>query len=67
MTSLILAMMPILVLIWMMTKKNGVPSYIALPLTALFVAALQIFYFQTDLTLIWANVIAGSLSAINPK
>ena len=66
MTSLILAMMPILVLIWMMTKKNGVPSYIALPLTALFVAALQIFYFQTDLTLIWANVIAGSLSAITP-
>ena len=66
MTSLILAMMPILVLIWMMTKKNGVPSYIALPLTALLVAALQIFYFQTDLTLIWANVIAGSLSAITP-
>ncbi|MFT7684510.1 MAG: lactate permease, partial [Moritella dasanensis] len=26
MTSLILAMMPIIVLIWMMTKKNGVPS-----------------------------------------
>lgn len=66
MTSLILAMMPIIFLIWMMTKKNGVPSYIALPLTALFVAALQIFYFQTDLTLIWANVIAGSLSAITP-
>ncbi|NQZ92453.1 MAG: L-lactate permease [Moritella sp.] len=66
MTSLILAMMPIIVLIWMMTKKNGVPSYIALPLTALFVAALQIFYFQTDLTLIWANVVAGSLSAITP-
>jgi len=47
-------------------KNNGVPSYIALPLTAFFVAALQIFYFQTDLTLIWANVIAGSLSAITP-
>lgn len=66
MTSLILAMMPIIVLIWMMTKKNGVPSYIALPFTAAFVACLQIFYFQTDLTLIGANIIAGSLAAITP-
>jgi lactate permease len=58
--------MPIILLIWMMTKKNGVPSHIALPITALMVGVLQYFYFNTDLTLINANIIAGTLSAITP-
>ncbi len=66
MTSLILSMLPIIILIWMMTKRNGVPSQIALPVTALMVVAIQLFYFNTDLTLISANIIAGVLSAITP-
>ena len=66
MTSLFLSVMPIVILIWMMTKKNGVPSHIALPITALMVGLLQFFYFNTDITLINANIIAGILSAITP-
>ncbi len=66
MTSLFLSVIPIVILIWMMTKKNGIPSHIALPITALMVGALQLFYFGTDTTLISANVIAGMLSAITP-
>ena len=66
MTSLFLSITPIIILIWMMTKKNGLPSHIALPITALMVGALQLFYFGTDLTLISANIIAGILSAITP-
>ncbi|OZS43944.1 L-lactate permease [Photobacterium sanguinicancri] len=66
MTSLFLSVMPIVILIWMMTKKNGLPSHIALPITALMVGLLQLFYFNTDFTLISANIIAGILSAITP-
>ncbi|WP_299015585.1 L-lactate permease [uncultured Photobacterium sp.] len=66
MTSLFLSVIPIVILIWMMTKKNGLPSHIALPITALMVGSLQFFYFGTDLTLINANIIAGILSAITP-
>ncbi|MGR5150795.1 L-lactate permease [Photobacterium swingsii] len=66
MTSLFLSVMPIIILIWMMTKKNGLPSHIALPITALMVGLLQLFYFNTDFTLISANIIAGILSAITP-
>ncbi|MDG3085835.1 L-lactate permease [Vibrio hannami] len=66
MTTLIISVAPIIFLIWMMTKKNGVPSHIALPITALIVGSLQFFYFNTDFTLISANIIAGTLSAITP-
>lgn len=66
MMSLFLSIMPIIFLIWMMTKRNGLPSHIALPVTALIVGVLQVFYFNTDLTLIYANVIVGILSAITP-
>ncbi|EAS40718.1 L-lactate permease [Photobacterium profundum] len=66
MTSLFLSVIPIVILIWMMTKKNGLPSHIALPVTALMVGAIQLFYFGTDITLISANIIAGILSAITP-
>ncbi|MDX1300821.1 L-lactate permease [Photobacterium sp.] len=66
MTSLFVSVTPIIILIWMMTKKNGVPSHIALPITALMVGVLQLFYFNTDITLINANIVAGILSAITP-
>ena len=66
MLTLFISVMPIVILIWMMTKKNGVPSHIALPVTALMVGTLQYFYFDTGFTLISANIIAGMLSAITP-
>lgn len=66
MLTLFISVVPIVILIWMMTKKNGVPSHIALPITALMVGTLQYFYFNTSFTLISANIIAGVLSAITP-
>ena len=57
---------PILLLIWLMTKKQAVPSHIALPLTALLVAAIQLFYFQAEVIVLIANTLSGVLSVITP-
>ncbi len=66
MLNLVISVVPILLLIWMMTKKNALPSHIALPVTALLIGALQLFYFGSDITLLSANIVAGMLSAITP-
>jgi lactate permease len=66
MLNLIISVVPILLLIWMMTKRNALPSHIALPTTAAFIGLLQLFYFGSDFTLLGANIIAGTLSAITP-
>ncbi|CAH0533540.1 L-lactate permease [Vibrio stylophorae] len=66
MTNLVISVVPILLLIWMMTKKKALPSHLALPLTALLIGLLQLFYFGTDGLTVSANVIAGVLSAITP-
>ena len=57
---------PILLLIWLMTKKQAIPSHIALPISALLVGAIQLFYFQADGRLLSANIISGVLSVITP-
>ncbi|MEF1220559.1 L-lactate permease, partial [Photobacterium damselae] len=51
---------------WMMTKKNSYPSHIALPVTALLVGLIQLFYFEANTTLLAANIVTGVLSAITP-
>lgn len=66
MLSLFLSMIPIVILIWMMTKKNSIPAHLALPLTALMVALLQVFYFNVDLNLIGASIISGALTTLTP-
>nr|WP_309225244.1 L-lactate permease [Photobacterium ganghwense] len=66
MLNLIISVVPILLLIWMMTKRNALPSHIALPVTATIIGALQLFYFGSDLTELSANIMAGILSAITP-
>ncbi|UXI02347.1 L-lactate permease [Photobacterium sp. TY1-4] len=66
MLNLAISVVPILLLIWMMTKRNSLPSHIALPITALMIGLLQLFYFGTDATLLSANIISGMLSAITP-
>ncbi|MGB7391883.1 L-lactate permease [Marinomonas sp.] len=57
---------PIVLLIWMMTKKRALPSHIALPITALLVGLIQLFYFQSAGRLMGANVISGVLSVLTP-
>lgn len=66
MTNLFISIIPIILLIWMMTKKKAIPSQIALPATAALVGLIQLFYFNADVTPLIANIIAGSLSAITP-
>jgi len=53
---LVLSIAPIILLIWLMVKKNAVPSYIALPGTALIIYLLQLFYFKNDFMLLNANL-----------
>ncbi len=62
----IVAVAPIVILIYMMTKKNSVPSYIALPIAALLVYAAKLVYFGSDANLTNATIIAGLLTAFVP-
>lgn len=64
--STIVALFPILFLIWIMTKKRPWPSHLALPFTAALVAIFQLFYFQAQLKLLFANAIAGILAVLTP-
>ena len=62
----ILSALPIVLLIWVMTKRNPVPSHIALPTVAVLVAFIQLVFFHADTGLLSANVIAGALSVLTP-
>ncbi|WP_237387910.1 L-lactate permease [Xenorhabdus sp. Sc-CR9] len=57
---------PIILLIWMMTKRNGIPSYIALPLTALIVYFMQVFWFGVQPRLLHANIITALIAVFTP-
>ena len=61
-----LALAPIVILIVMMTKKNSVPSYIALPIAAALVYVLKLTWFGADPNLTNATVISGLLTAMVP-
>ncbi|MGD8267886.1 MAG: L-lactate permease [Desulfobacterales bacterium] len=61
-----MAILPLVILIWMMTKKNSVPSNIALPLTALLVYLLKLVYFASEPNLMNATVVKGALEALTP-
>jgi len=61
-----MALAPIVILIFMMTKKNSVPSYIALPVSAALVYCVNLIYFQSDANLTNATVISGMLTALIP-
>jgi lactate permease len=64
--DLAVSLAPIVILIYMMTKKNGVPSYVALPITALLVYLIKLVYFSADPNLINATIINGLLTAWVP-
>ncbi|MGJ0629312.1 L-lactate permease [Xenorhabdus bovienii] len=57
---------PIVLLIWMMTKRNGIPSYMALPLTAVIVYFTQLFWFESSSLLLHANIITALVSVLTP-
>ncbi|OTA21149.1 L-lactate permease [Xenorhabdus beddingii] len=57
---------PIVLLIWMMTKRKGIPSYIALPLTAILVYFIQLFWLEAQPILLHANIITALISVFTP-
>ncbi len=64
--SLFLSIFPIVLLIFLMVKKNSLPSYVALPLIAILVYVLQLTYFGNHFTSVNANVIAGIVATLTP-
>jgi len=57
---------PIVILIYLMTKKNSVPSYLALPAVALLTYGIMLIYFAATPDLVHASVLDGLLSAWTP-
>ena len=64
--ALFLSIFPIVLLIWLMVKKNSVPSYIALPVTAVLIYIIQMFYFNSPTLALNANVAAGLVATLTP-
>lgn len=66
MTALLLSIFPIVLLIWLMVKKNSMPSYIALPLVAALIYIIKITYFGNDFMLLNATTVSGLVSTLTP-
>ncbi|MCG8509938.1 MAG: L-lactate permease, partial [Rhodospirillales bacterium] len=60
------AIAPIVILIFLMTKKNSTPSHVALPVVAVLVYAIKLIYFGTEANLVNATVVKGLLTAWTP-
>ena len=58
--------LPIVLLIFLMTKKNSVPSSKALPLTAVITYFIMLIIFRQEANLVHANVVKGVLVAWTP-
>jgi lactate permease len=66
MNQLLFAYLPIVLLIFLMTKRNSMPSFRALPLTALVTYLIMLIIFRQDANLVHANVLRGLLVAWTP-
>ncbi|QIW16662.1 lactate permease [Pasteurellaceae bacterium RH1A] len=64
--ALFLSIFPIVLLIYLMVKRNAMPSYIALPLIAALVYVIQLTYFGGEFVLLNANVVSGIISVLTP-
>lgn len=62
----LLAILPIAVLIYVMTKKKAWPSHIGLPFAAVLVYFLTLIHFRFDPNLVNATVLNGALSSLTP-
>ncbi|MGQ8364247.1 L-lactate permease [Glaciecola sp. 1036] len=66
MLSLFFSYLPILLLIYLMTKPKSMASSKALPLSALIIYLISLFVFKQDLLQLNATVISGLLLALTP-
>lgn len=64
--DLVISIFPIALLIFLMIKKNAMPSYHALPIIAVLVFVIQFFYFKANLTELNAYVVSGIIAAATP-
>ena len=64
--ALFLSVLPIVLLIYLMVKKNALPSYIALPLIAGLVYVLHLTYFEGSFVAVNANFIKAIISVAPP-
>ena len=64
--DLFFAAVPIAFLIFVMTKKNGLPSTVAFALAALLTYLVRIWYFKTSPNLAHAAAVNGLLQALTP-
>jgi lactate permease len=64
--DLFFAALPIAFLIFVMTKKNGLPSTVAFALAALLTYLIRIGFFRTSLPLAHAAILNGLLQALTP-
>jgi lactate permease len=64
--DIVLAALPIAFLIFVMTKKNPLPSTVAFALAALLTYVIRIWFFRTSPNLAHAAVVNGLLSALTP-
>jgi lactate permease len=62
----VLAVLPIVLLIYWMTKKRSMPSNRALPLAALVLYTILLLYFAIRPLLVHAAVVEGLLTALTP-
>jgi lactate permease len=62
----LLAILPIAVLIYVMTKRRPWPSHLSLPFAAGLVYFLTLVHFRLDPNLVNATVVNGALSALTP-
>lgn len=64
--SFVLSVFPIILLIYLMVKRNALPSYVALPWIATLVLGIHLLHFNTDIVTISANVTAALISVQTP-
>ena len=61
-----LSILPIVLLIFLMVKKNPWPSYAALPFCAALLYFIKLIYFKSDPQLVNATIIKGFIAAYTP-
>ena len=64
--ALFLSIFPIILLIYLMVKRNAYPSYVALPLIAGLVYLIQLTYFDGSFIVLNANIVSALFSVMTP-
>ncbi|MCK3656375.1 lactate permease [Pasteurellaceae bacterium Macca] len=64
--ALFLSIFPIVLLIYLMVKRNALPSYVALPWIAVVVIMIQLIFFGTDISTVSANIMSAIIAVQTP-